>query len=88
MATQLLERLTTPTRTAHSAFKIEKGIAPPDGRCTKYPFDQMDVGDSFEAPDSINVRRSASSYAKRHNKAFTCRKPERGAKVVRVWRTA
>jgi len=72
-------------------FKIEKGIAIPErkGGTVKYPFEQMEVGDSFFVPESAEVRRSnfsnsASSYGKRTGKKFTVRKVEGGWRCWRV----
>jgi hypothetical protein len=52
----------------------------------KYPFDEMDVGDSFTC-DTPNINNSVRFYAKRNEgKKFTTRKV--GEAQWRVWRTA
>jgi hypothetical protein len=68
------------------SFKIEKKIPMPIGRSElsrKYPFDKMQIGDSFEFPKEIRikVRYAATAYGIKHQKKFTCRSN-------RVWRTA
>jgi hypothetical protein len=75
--------------TEHS-FPIEKGIpAPsPKRRNYRYPFAEMEVGDSFVAT-SNTVRSAASTYSRRHKDkdiCFVCTKQEDGR--IRVWRYA
>lgn len=72
-------------------YKIEKGI--PVGVVStknKYPFDQMEVGDSFyvkgDQKKKVAVGVAVTYYKKFHaNKKFTCRTSSEG---IRVWRTA
>lgn len=82
-------------------FKIEKNIPIPEDvtRRGKFPFLEMEVGDSFVVPESEAgwrqfhqpragwtsiVHTLASRYGKRLGRRFTCRKlPDRS---VRVWR--
>ena len=72
-------------------FEIEKGIpmiAKATGRATKFPFNKMEVGDSFLVlRDQIKsegaFRVSARSYGVHHNKKFSVRKVENG---FRCWR--
>jgi len=73
-------------------IKIEKGIpVPPKGAANKkYPFSEMEVGDSFFAP---NIRQAlvTGSFGPHEAKGwkFTCRtiKDEAGVlQGVRVWR--
>ena len=72
-----------------SEFKIEKGIEIPSGRKASrvYPFDKMEVGDSFlvNAKEQVKVMSSARPYGIRTGKKFVSRKMEDG---VRVWRYA
>lgn len=83
-----------------SEIKIDEGIpVPPPGtfgpRASKYPYDTMDVGNSFfipvtdEAGAAVAKRRMRQSTAwanKRYApKKFTARSVAGG---VRVWRTA
>ena len=69
-------------------FVIEKGIpvAKARGR-KKYPFGDMEVGDSFLADMSQRQRlaNAACFYGKRNNCRFTVRAVEGG---IRVWRVA
>lgn len=73
-----------------SEFTIEKGIPVPKqigaGRKTKYPFDLMEVGDSFLVTDLKvkTISRSCGTYGKRLERKFTSRTVDGG---VRVWRT-
>ena len=74
-------------------FEIEKDIAIPPRGFHKYPFDEMEPGDSFFIPlngeDSIRLRckiKSASkNYGKKYSKKFTVRymKQQGG---IRCWR--
>lgn len=73
-------------------FKIDKNIPLPTGvnggKESKYPFTQMEVGDSFLAPEEQrNAVRSMATYHTRKNKMrFVVRKDEKEANHVRVWR--
>ncbi len=71
-------------------YKVDKDIPIPPARSTlaRYPFADMEPGDTFAVPAEENkkVRLAAHSYGKRHGKAFTIRRQEDG--TVRVWRTA
>ena len=69
------------------SFTIERGLPMPPPR-TKYPFLEMEVGDSFAAPlASRNIISSrASSIGARHGREFVSRKISDGQ--VRVWRVA
>lgn len=76
-------------------LKIEKNVPIPDamrfGKPRKYPFAEMDVGDSFFAPNvGISAMAGSITYAsKRHGKKFATRfLTENGVKGVRVWRVA
>jgi hypothetical protein len=64
-------------------IKIDKDHPLP----VKYPFEQMEVGDSFAVPDT--VKRTTLSiamrrYGRKNNKKFTVRKFKDGA--YRCWR--
>lgn len=82
-------------------FEIEKDVevSPAiklSGRTRKYPFNEMDVGDSFfipsgtyagESVDGANrprVSSAAHNYGKDHGQKFTIRKQPCGG--YRVWR--
>lgn len=77
-----------------SEFKIEKGfpvIQAKTGRKAKYPFAQMEIGDSFFVADEAdnkagtNARISALCYAKRHPEyKFVSGKVEGGHRIWRV----
>jgi hypothetical protein len=61
-------------------YPITKGIDVPKvapGAKWKYPFNKMEVGDSFEVDSKAEhqkVRVAALSYARKHNNKFTVRK--------------
>lgn len=66
-------------------MKVDQSIPIPN----RFPFGQMNVGDSFEIPPEIKrhtVAVSAMRYAKRHGMKFTTRKMPDG--TFRCWRTA
>lgn len=68
-----------------SDIVIEKNVpAPPSTRRNKYPFSQMEVGDSFFTTEQKNVVRSAANWhsIKNHTK-FRTRIEGDG---LRVWR--
>lgn len=69
-------------------IKIEKGIPMPEFSVSKYPWDDMDVGDSFAVPlgtrqnvHQLTVYQNAKRAPKRFKAAV-----RRG--VGRIWRTA
>lgn len=71
-------------------IKIQKGIPIPAttaGRPGKYPFAEMDIGDSFELKDvpKNTVLNAARNWASRNNKKakFTIRHEN---KTTRIWR--
>lgn len=68
-------------------IKIEKGVELPDkssGRPPKYPFAQLEVGDSFLADKKVQT--TLGGYRRRHpEKKFVTRKVTEDK--VRVWRT-
>jgi hypothetical protein len=66
-------------------MKVEKGIPIP----ARFPFEQMQVGDSFVVPMEITryaVSVAAHRYGKKHGVKFTVRKYKDG--TYRCWRTA
>lgn len=71
------------------AFVIEKNIPIPAAydRVHKWPFANMEVGDSFLVDFSEATRRklctASSYYGKRRGKKFSIRKLDNG---IRVWR--
>ena len=71
-----------------SKYEIEKNISMPKARSSKYnfPFDEMEIGNSFfvDKSEFSRARASASIYGKANNKKFETRV---GAKGGRVWRT-
>lgn len=85
------------TRPAPDAPKIEKGVPMedfPTVRTTKYPWDEMEVGDSFEVEiegaknrraKQASIPASGNSWARRKGleRLFKARVTEAG---VRVWR--
>ena len=71
-------------------IKIDTGV--PVKSPYKYPFQTMNIGDSFFVPEPTNpmsVRVAAYQYAGRHQIKFVTRLLEEGKKTgVRVWRIA
>lgn len=75
-------------------YLVEKNIQMPNGgrlgRKSKYPFAEMEVGDSFFIPGSgedvrLRVANAAMVHGKRNGKTFTSRKVDGG---FRLWRSA
>lgn len=68
-----------------SEFKIEKNVPLP-GVAATYPFEQMEVGDSFfaEGKTANQLQNAASHWRKRKGWKFATRTEEGGA---RIWRT-
>lgn len=65
-------------------FQIEKNVPLPK----KYPFDEMEVGDSFEIPDPLKrntVNIAAKRYEQKTGKKFVVRLKD---KKLRCWRLA
>lgn len=78
-------------RTMNTKFKIEKNIPLKHGRSRKYPFGDMEVGDSFlvnikndPKNDRHNLSSTASYFGIRNNKKFSVRKDGDGFRVWRV----
>lgn len=74
---------------AIALFTIDKGIPAPPGGGThnrKYPFNEMEVDDSFACDGGTFVRPAAAAYAKKHGKKFSVRKI--GPGQFRCWRVA
>lgn len=77
-------------------FTVDKNVSLPldtrgPGRAPMYPWLDMEVGDSFFVPESIQlpnaVSRAAYIFGKRHGLKFTRRSvQEVGVKGVRIWR--
>jgi hypothetical protein len=73
----------------HKMIKIDKNVAIPiieRGGVAKYPWNKMEIGDSFfieGAKTTTSITSAASPYGKRHNKKFTARAVDGG---VRIWR--
>lgn len=72
-------------------IKVQKNIPIPktsQGRPAKYPFNTMDVGDSFEVKDAPKntVLNAAVSWASRHNKKAKFSIRHDNGKT-RIWRT-
>ena len=72
------------------AYQIDKGVPMPPisrgkGRLV-YPWDEMEVGDSFFVKDGKvkTLSRSCGTYGKRLERKFTSRTVEGGARVWRV----
>jgi hypothetical protein len=70
-----------------SNFVIEKGVPLPGrGRSPIYPFEQMEVGDSFAVPEDKRhvVGPAAAWFGKRHGRKYSVRKTTGGFRVWRV----
>jgi hypothetical protein len=69
-------------------YEIEKGVEmPPDKRKTsKYPFEKMEVGDSFFVPEktAISLQSTCSLYKQKTGYKFILREVDGG---VRIWRS-
>ena len=68
-------------------MKIETDIpVPVSTRSRKYPFLDMQVGESIWFDEQVNGRayRSALSTGTRHNRKFVARKEDSG---IRIWRS-
>jgi uncharacterized protein (DUF2249 family) len=63
-------------------IKIDKNITIPDKR-NKYPWDTMEIGDSFYT--NSNVRMLTHTRSKVYGHKYSVRKEENG---FRVWRVA
>jgi len=62
----------------------QRGVGKSAGRPAKYPWAEMDVGDSFKADVAPDVlRASASGWSKRNGGSFIVRKDGEGS---RAWR--
>jgi hypothetical protein len=67
-------------------LKIDKNVPyQPERPRNRYPFAQMECGDSIfvPAPTSYSARVAAYRYAKLHNVRFASQIDEKG---VRIWR--
>lgn len=72
------------------AFEVTDSVPHPNGGTKgvrKYPFDRMEVGQSFYVFPEPGTTPSiaAYQYARRHGKKFSCRREGDG---VRIWRIA
>jgi hypothetical protein len=73
---------------SRAMFKIDKGLKmpepPAEGRRTKYPWERLEVGDSFEINAPLQVARTHARQASaRYGKQFDAQ-AYKGK--VRVWR--
>lgn len=80
-------------------IRLDKGVPVPPAKAgryakSKYPFDRMEVGDSFVFRTADRCKSgTADGYmraaSKRYGGKFTQRKVvEDGVAVIRIWRTA
>ena len=67
-------------------YKIEKNIPIPSTKKKRtYPFESMQVKDSFYADISINHATALARYwAKKLDTAYTCRSEGNGARIWRI----
>lgn len=77
---------TQPKLVSATEFKIEKGVpVPPSSHLnTKYPFAQMEVGDSIHATN-FHAPNAAHQWGKTNGRKFASRKEGDG---YRIWRIA
>lgn len=69
-------------------MRIDKNIKkePARGGTLKYPWAEMEIGDSVLITENIHSARCAAvNYGRYHGKKFSSRKTEGG---VRIWRDA
>lgn len=72
---------------------IDRNYSPPPPKCmrgARYPFAELNPGDSFFVPNGrqVNISGSGAQYAKRNGVKFATRKVvENDVPGVRVWRT-
>lgn len=77
-------------------YVIEKNVplAEKKSKACKYPFREMEIGDSFSAPitEKTKIRNNIYTYSRILNRKFTARIVENDtsglAPHVRVWRIA
>lgn len=69
-------------------FKIEKNVPIPNGVAAKakYPFADMDLGDSIHVPKERfgKARAAATAFGKYHQKKFAGRRDGKGGRIWRV----
>lgn len=68
-------------------YVIEKNVPITKTIESKFPFAQMEVGDSFFVPskEAANLRSAATRHSRQLGFTFTTKKCDGG---VRIWRTA
>lgn len=69
-------------------IKVDEAVPMPTGIFTrKYPYADLEVGQSFLAPEANHnsIRAGASQYGKKLSRRFSVRKTQEG---IRVWRVA
>ena len=68
-------------------YKIEKNVPMPTGmKLTKYPWKEMEVGDSFVVADDkvVRIRSATQAHNNTHEEKFVVRKGHDG--IYRCWR--
>lgn len=83
----------TQDKNTRYQFEIEKGIPIPQQQKIKYPFSEMEIGDSFlvNKPYTIKLQTAISCAArsfcnrKRLDRKFSVRKTDDNK--LRIWRT-
>jgi hypothetical protein len=69
-------------------FKIEKGVAIRQSKGSKYPFELMEVGDSFLAPSQESAHSACRAYRVRAKSPGFSISTQKEGDSHRVWRTA
>jgi hypothetical protein len=70
----------------YEMFTLERGLAIPERKTSpKYPYEQLELGDSFYIQDGDLAKLCNANYRewRRTGKKYTARKVDKG---VRVWR--
>lgn len=70
------------------AIKIDKNFPPPfSGKARKYPFRDMEIGDSFFAEIPVSRLSQAAHNNRQEGRKYTSRTvTENGVKGTRIWR--
>jgi len=80
--------MAVPVLKQTTEYRIEKGVALPTGNGRKrYPFGEMEVGDSFgfKVDELMRVRAASSYFGTRNGRKYSARKDGSG---YRCWRVA
>lgn len=67
-------------------IKIDKGVPVPEKMGNKYPFSEMEVGDSFYVDGATpnQLQNAASYWRKKAGYKFVARRENEGARIWRI----